>query len=306
MIKSAARAVFHASGAFSAIRWTKRKRLRILMYHRFPDREAIAKQCAHIRAHYTLVSLTQTADWLLGGGGWPDNALVVTVDDGYRDFYRVAYPVFREHDIPATVYLVTEFLDRRQWLWVDRVRWAYLNSPAGLGTPEQRRKAAYDAIEAAKQMPNQDRLAWLDQLPAELRVRVPEEAPPEYEPMTWDEVREAARGGIEFGAHTRTHPILSMLGGERDLSAEIAGSKRVVEEQLGRTVDHFCYPNGSARDFTPAATQVVRDAGFRTATTTFPGLVLPAADVLRLRRIGVDPGLEERYFAECAAGMHQK
>jgi hypothetical protein len=56
-------------------------------------------------------------------------------------------------------------------------------------------------------------------------------------------------------------------------------------------------------DFTTAAVQVVRAAGFRTATTTIPGMVSIAADVLRLRRIGVEPGLEERYFAECAAGL---
>ena len=104
MIKSIARQVFHASGALSAARWLKRRRLRILMYHRFHDRESIARQCAHIRAHYRPVSLTQAADWLLNRGGWPDNALVVTVDDGYRDFHQIAYPVFRDYGIPATVY----------------------------------------------------------------------------------------------------------------------------------------------------------------------------------------------------------
>jgi peptidoglycan/xylan/chitin deacetylase (PgdA/CDA1 family) len=303
-MKHILRAAFHRSGALSAARWLKRRRLRILMYHRFDDRETIARQCAHIRACCTPVSLTQAADWLRSGATWPDNALVVTVDDGYRDFYRIAWPVFREYGIPATVYLVTDFLDRREWLWVDRVRWVYRHAPSLQVTQEERLKQARAAIETAKRMPNQDRLAWLDGFSGELGVRPPEQAPPEYEPMSWDEVREASETGIEFGAHTRSHPILAMLAGERELAAEIAGSKRRIEEQLARPVDHFCYPNGSLSDFTSAAVHVVREAGFRTATTTVPGLVAPEDDALRLRRIGVDPGYEERYFAECAAGLH--
>jgi peptidoglycan/xylan/chitin deacetylase (PgdA/CDA1 family) len=303
-VKHILRAAFHGSGAIHAARWIKRNRLRVLMYHRFHDREAIARQCAHIRDRYTPVSLKQVADWLLGGLPWPQNALVVTVDDGYRDFYQVAWPVFREYGIPATVYLVTDFVDRYEWLWLDRVRWMYRHSPALQGGEDERLRRARAAGEAAKRMPNQDRLAWLERLPEELGVRPPEQVPSEYEPMSWDEVREASEAGIEFGAHTRSHPILAMLAGERELAAEIAGAKRRIEAQLGRSVDHFCYPNGSLNDFTAEAVQVVRDAGFRTATTTVPGLVVPGDDGLRLRRIGVDPGYEERYFAECAAGLH--
>jgi peptidoglycan/xylan/chitin deacetylase (PgdA/CDA1 family) len=303
-MKHILRAAFHGSGALGAIRWVKRRRLRILMYHHFDDREAIARQCAHIRACYTPVSLKQAADRLLSGATWPDNALAVTVDDGYRDFYQVAWPVFREYGIPATVYLVTDFLDRHQWLWFDRVRWMYRHAPSLQGAGEERLKKAHTVVEAAKRMPNPDRLAWLEGLPEELGVHPPEQAPPEYEPMSWDEVREASETGIEFGAHTRSHPILAMLAGERELAAEIAGSKRRIEEQIGRPVDHFCYPNGSRRDFTAAAVQEVRAAGFRTATTTTPGLVIPGADALGLPRIGIDPGYEERYFAECAAGLH--
>jgi peptidoglycan/xylan/chitin deacetylase (PgdA/CDA1 family) len=303
MIKSTARLVFHASGALHAARWLKRRQLRILMYHRFRDRDAIARQCTHIRAHYTPVSLSQAADWLQSGA-WPDNALAITVDDGYRDFYQIAYPIFREYGMRATVYLVSDFVDRRQWLWVDRVRWSYLNSATALGSREERLKTAYTAIEAAKLMANSERLAWLDSLPAALGVQPPEQPPPDYEPMTWDEVRDAAMHGIDFGAHTVTHPILSRLGAPAELRAEIEGSKRRLESELGRPVEHFCYPNGASHDFTAEAVDIVRAAGFRTATTTGPGTVSRGDDPYRLRRIGVAPDYEERYFAECATALH--
>jgi peptidoglycan/xylan/chitin deacetylase (PgdA/CDA1 family) len=305
-LKRAAKAAFYKAGGVGMARWINRKGLRILMYHRFGGRGDLARQCAHIRANYAPVSMAQVAAWLEHSAELPENALAVTVDDGYRDFYQSAYPVFREHGIPATVYLVSEFLDRRLWLWVDQVRYAFLHGQApraDLATPQARQRAAYQMTEAAKRMPNAERLRLLAGLPDQLQVALPGEAPPEFEPLRWDEVREMAAGGIEFGAHTRTHPVLSRVPGADELVDEIAGSKRQIEQQLGRPVDHFCYPNGSNEDFGADAVEAVRAAGYRTAVTTEKGLNYPGADRFQLVRIGVEPGLDQDYFERCAAGF---
>jgi peptidoglycan/xylan/chitin deacetylase (PgdA/CDA1 family) len=305
-LKQVAKAAFNRAGGVGMARWINRKCLRILMYHRFSSRDDLARQCAHIRASYAPVSMSQVAAWLEHGAALPENALAVTVDDGYRDFYQVAYPVFREYGIPATVYLVSEFLDRKLWLWVDQVRYAFLHGQArraDLATPEARRRAAYEMTEAAKRIPNAERLRLLAGLPDQLQVVLPPEAPAEYEPLRWDEVREMAGAGIEFGAHTRTHPILSRVDGAAELADEIGGSKRRIEQHLDRPVDHFCYPNGANEDFGAAALEAVRAAGYRTAVTTEKGLNDRAANRFRLVRIGVEPGLEQNYFERCAAGF---
>jgi len=317
-LKNAARIAFHKTGGLNIARWMNRKGLRILMYHRFAARESLARQCAHIRAHYSPVSLSQAADWLIDGGRLPENALAVTVDDGYRDFYRVAYPVLREHGIPATVYLVSDFVDGSGWLWVDQVQYEFLHARAPvfqielrgqpprtleLGTLEARRAAARAWIEAAKKLSNTERLRLLESLPGQLSVRLPQEPPAEYEALRWEEVREMAAAGIQFGAHTRTHPILSRLDGERELAFEIEGSKRQIEKQLGRAVDHFCYPNGAREDVGPEVVKAVRAAGFRTAVTTESGLNYGGEDPFRLLRIGVETGYDADYFERCAAGF---
>jgi len=297
--KQAAKTAFHKAGGVAMARWMNRKGLRILMYHRFGDREALARQCAHLRAHYAPVAMAQVADWLWQGTPMPANAMAVTVDDGYRDFYQVAYPVLREYGIPATVYLVSEFLDRKLWLWVDQVRYAYRHGKAR--SPGM--AAAYETTEALKRMPNAERLRLLAALPEQLQVTLPEEAPAEYEALRWDEVREMAAGGIEFGAHTRTHPVLSRLTALEELADEIGGSKFRIEQELGRPVDHFCYPNGSNEDFGEDAVAAVRAAAYRTAVTTVKGLNYEGANGFRLARIGVEPGLELDYFERRAAGF---
>jgi hypothetical protein len=70
----------------------------------------------------------QVADRLHSGEWLPDNALAGTVDDGYRHFLDVAYPVFAAHGIPVAVCLVTDFVERKCWLWFGRVTCAFLRS----------------------------------------------------------------------------------------------------------------------------------------------------------------------------------
>jgi Polysaccharide deacetylase len=112
--KRAARSVFFNIGG-----------LRILMYHRFPDRSGLEWQCRHLREHYHVISLSEAVCALTSRQPLPPHAVAITIDDGHRDFHQIAWPVFTAYGIPVTVYLVTGFLDGELWLWTDQVRYAF-------------------------------------------------------------------------------------------------------------------------------------------------------------------------------------
>jgi peptidoglycan/xylan/chitin deacetylase (PgdA/CDA1 family) len=317
-LKRAARTAFHRTGGLRIARWIHRKGLRILMYHRFPNARGLEEQCRHLRECYCPLSLTEAAERLQSGADLPPNSVAITIDDGYRDFYATAWPVFSAYRLPVTIYVVTDFLDRRIWLWIDQVHYAFRHStqcafrmelPRGatlefaLGSEEQRRLAARQTCEALKLLPNEDRLAALKSLPHLLALQLTPVPPAGCEPLTWDEARKLVSQGVEFGAHTRTHPILSRVKSPAGLKDEIAGSKRRLEEVLAVPVRHFCYPNGAERDISVEAVETVRSAGYQTAVTTTTGLNAPGADLFRLRRIGVDPGYDRDYFQQCAAAI---
>ncbi len=99
-------------------------------------------------------------------------------------------------------------------------------------------------------------------------------------PLTWAQVREMARHGIAFGAHTITHRSLPGLSSE-ELEQEVAGSRRLVAERAGVAVDTFCYPRGH---FDERVKEAVRAAGFSLACTTMPGCVTPDTHPFSLRR----------------------
>ena len=64
--------------------------------------------------------------------------------------------------------------------------------------------------------------------------------------MTWEEVSELDRAGMEIGGHTRTHPILTALATDALLDHEITGGKQILEKHLGHPITIFAYPFGSS------------------------------------------------------------
>ena len=324
--KTIARAAIRHAGGLQLIRRLNRNSLRILMFHRFGPprpglRETLERRCAHLRRFYHPLSLSAAAQAWRAGNPLPPNAVAVTVDDGFRDFYELAYPVFAAQGIPATVYLVTDFMDGRLWLWPDRLRYAVEHAavpmleatlPSGerlkleLATAPDRERALTALGDAAKRLPDADRRRFLDEIPRLLGASVPDHPPADYAPLTWDSAREMAANGIEFGAHTRTHPILSRVETEAALDEEIAGSKRRIEQELGRPVLHFCYPNGRPEDVGDRAVECVERSGFETAVVTSQGFNFRGADRFRLKRIPADPSYSDAFFEEYVAGVHAR
>ncbi len=151
---------------------------------------------------------------LEAGSSLPPYSIAITIDDGYRDFYETARPVFGAYGLPVTVYAVTDFVDGKLWLWVDQVHYAFQHTtqpalrmelPQGemlqlpLGSEGQRRLAARKTCEALKRLPNDVRLVALERLPEMLAVRIPQQPPPGDEPLSWEEVRKLPGQPRQYG-----------------------------------------------------------------------------------------------------------
>jgi peptidoglycan/xylan/chitin deacetylase (PgdA/CDA1 family) len=73
-----------------------------------------------------------------------------------------------------------------------------------------------------------------------------------------------------MAAHTASHPILTRISLD-EASTELLRSKRNVEEEIGKPVLSFAYPNGQAADFNNEIMDRVHQAGFEIAFTLLPG-----------------------------------
>jgi peptidoglycan/xylan/chitin deacetylase (PgdA/CDA1 family)/GT2 family glycosyltransferase len=102
--------------------------------------------------------------------------------------------------------------------------------------------------------------------------------------MTAEQIRYWAAQGIEFGAHTRTHPDLRKLSAA-ELAAEVSGSKNELASLLGSPVVSFAYPYG---ELSEAASELARSE-FDLAFTSERGLNYLRTDPHLLRRINISP-----------------
>jgi len=257
--------------------------------------ETFERQIEFLAARYRCVRMDDVAEALDGGKPLPANAVAVTFDDGYADNHRHAYPILRRHGVPAMFYLVAGCLDGEAPLWPSEVRSIVhratarrLDDPLTGATWDLRgpggREAAIAALkEVLVSLPRGEREAAL----AELRARCAPEGRAPRVMLTWAEIEEMRAGGMEFGAHTVSHPRLPALP-PAEAAAEIRESKTRLEARFRAPVDHFSYPNPSKGLHVDAGVRrLVAGARFRTAVTSLPGYVLAADDRLELKRLVV-------------------
>jgi peptidoglycan/xylan/chitin deacetylase (PgdA/CDA1 family) len=319
--KKVARIALHRMGGLAVLRAQHRREFGVLMFHLFSEqtRANVEAFCEHITRNFEPVSLSAIVDALEGRKSLPDNALAVTVDDGYRSFIQHGHPVFLKHGVPVTLYAVAGFSEGSLWLWPDQISFGLQNSTRGvirapigddkvlelpLGTSQEKTDAIFLLTENLKVTSNERRLDFLAKFGGICGVEIPVHPPSDCEAMNWEELRAVASDGVEIGCHTETHPILSRLSDPLELEREIRGAKEHLEERLGFPVRHFCYPNGRAIDIGDAAIRCVRDAGFASAVTCVLGLNTTRVDRLGIQRIPFGNAIDFDYGAELLAGLH--
>ncbi len=281
----------------------KVRNVQILTYHRVNDEgdaffpgvpvRAFAEQMDYLAHRCNVLPLGEAVARLLDRDV-PENAVVVTFDDGYRDNYLNAFPILRRLSLPATVFLATDAIGGSAPLWHDRVFAAfrktrqtelrdYLAGSWSLRSVSDKLAAQRRVLVFLRTLDEFDRDAWIERLMERLEIEEHHHHPRLM--LSWSEVKEMALHGITFGSHTMSHPVLSRLAPER-MRAEIMGSKKVIEGQLGMEVSAFAYPNGTQDDFTPAVKNMVRECGYRCGVTTIFGTNGEGQDVYELRRGG--------------------
>jgi len=150
-----------------------------------------------------------------------------------------------------------------------------------LNTIKEKRRAYVDIIRKLKDIQIDERNDCLKQIEKYLG------RPGDGEPvmLNWNQVRTMRQHNISFGAHTCSHPILTRMPLD-DAEREIAGSKSIIEQELGSTVRHFAYPNGRPEDFNTELENFCKELGFESVSTCNYGQNNNSSDVWALRRIG--------------------
>ncbi len=260
---------------------------RILMLHGTPRRHArlLEQVLRYVSRHFTVVPLSS-----LASGGELRGKLAITFDDGLRNNVEVAYPLLQAFGLCATFFVCPGLVEQRGWLWNQEAR-----QRLGRLGPQERQELAFEldcGAEVESIVYRMKRLPLRERQHAEARIRAltprfraTDAERHEFDLAGWSELRALDPRVVAVGSHTLTHPILPSLG-PAALEDEVGGSRRVLEERLGRPVDTFAYPNGDAD---PATVSCVR-RHYAAAVTVEEGVHAPGGDPHLIPRINVPGG----------------
>ncbi|HSR13096.1 MAG TPA: polysaccharide deacetylase family protein [Thermodesulfobacteriota bacterium] len=158
---------------------------------------------------YRVVSVDRFFDFLEFKAPLPPRSVLITIDDGRRSAYDIAFPALKQHGFPATLFIYTDSL------------------------LEKRGK------------------------------------------LSWDQLREMSREGMEIQCHAKSHASLTHQGKKQtfreyfaNLERELSLSKDLIHKQLNREVKYLAYPFG---DCSPLVIEMARKLGYRGAFTAARG-----------------------------------
>jgi len=124
--------------------------------------------------------------------------------------------------------------------------------------------------------------------------------------LTWPEVKELHRCGIEFGSHTVHHPELVDLPWP-EIQSEISDSKSQIETRIGNRIRGFAYPYAfpqTRRDFVGRFKDLLMAGGYESCVTTQIGRYWPGDDLLQIKRLPVNSVDDSALFQAKLTGAY--
>jgi peptidoglycan/xylan/chitin deacetylase (PgdA/CDA1 family) len=327
--KLAVLAICRAVGLFALARWLTRQHLNILCYHGFElvDEAAFRpklfirpgtfekRMAAISRLGFRVVRLDEAIDRLYSGS-LPERSVVITVDDGFHSFQRLAVPALRRHGFPATVYVTTYYVQRRnpvfrlliQYLfWKSRERRLDLdgapwnqNRQVDMTDPVRMNQAMWELIEyGERHCSEEQRCALSQQLASLLRVGHDDIVRARIlHLMSPDELRTLAECDISVELHTHRHSFSSQ---DEDLARrEIQDNRSALGQWVAGERRHFCYPSGLWDQRQWAWLDAM---GVRSSTTCVPGLNDASTPRHALRRLLDSEDMHQLEFEAALSGF---
>jgi peptidoglycan/xylan/chitin deacetylase (PgdA/CDA1 family) len=193
-------------------------------------------------------------------GTLPPNSMFLSFHDGYGGNFETALPILQSFGVRANFFIPTAFVGTERRFWVDildaafkytRVKEIRIASDQGedvftLDTQADRLKAVFVMRKSLKLFPETARPQQMNLILNQLGWSSSEDVPrlgPHERNMNWGQIQELADSGMEIGSHTHQHIILACQD-EATIRYEMKTSKELIESNLEKPCNLFCYPNG--------------------------------------------------------------
>lgn len=262
--------------------------------------DTFEKHLTWIKDYFSIVDLNDWTKRIANNEPVPNKACAITFDDGWKDNYQYAFPVLKEHNCPATIFLVADYIDTNTTFWPEKL--GFVLSRIAKESPDLFSHNTFSWLKMLNcryrfnsEVPSRDEL---DEIICAAKIhtddflheRVNEIAKLANLELNFNdilaisEISEMHKSElINYGSHTATHTRMSESLSGDILQTELVKSKLNLQSRLNLPITLFCYPNG---DITQTASDLVKQT-YAAAVTTESGWNSANTNFYNLKRIGL-------------------
>jgi peptidoglycan/xylan/chitin deacetylase (PgdA/CDA1 family)/glycosyltransferase involved in cell wall biosynthesis len=260
----------------------EKKTTRLLCFHNISDKsdlsypslkpELFYRLMKHLDKNYDIISISD----LLNIPSSVKHPLLLTFDDGYKNFLEYALPVLREFKAPAINNIIVDCVENERPFWTQRLNYALsyifrhyrkinfiwdeiiIQNMDKVVSPQQLSLYIYKKLLSIE---HDKRENFLNDIEDHFYVEQPEN----WGLMNWREIQLCSENGVSIGSHTMTHNTLTTIGDKEILRFEIVESKNVIEKHIQKNVEAIAFPNGI---FDDRCIEMAKEAGYKYLLTT--------------------------------------
>lgn len=264
----------------------------------FIDESIFLAQIKFLKQNFDVLSLRHAIS-KLRTGSLQKPTVAITFDDGFQNNYEIVLPILRKERLPATIFLTTGLIDTNDTLWscrlmralantkIDKLEWN--GSQFYLSGIRAKTHASKLIQKKLKAFPHPELLNELRKIIFELGddPEYPIEESSPFRMLNRTAITKMAKEElIDFGAHTHSHTILSLLSSEYQ-QREIKQSIIEVEKLTGKSCTLFAYPNGRSQDYNEESIRILLSCGVKSAVTLVEDVNNPKTPALEMMRYGI-------------------
>lgn len=297
------------------LKYLKNKKLTIFLFHgviknnpfevrnytnKHIDHFLFAKCMSSLAKNGNPISMDEVLRIYKNKENFPDKSFAITFDDGFENNLSLAYPILHDFKIPSTMYITSNFVDKNEMSWVDKIEQAvectkkkevflpWGKRPFKLNSTNEKIFFLNNIRRYVKHHKNikpyllSKNLCYnlgfdnITNLKNELDLKI-----------NWNQVKATKKNNLlSIGGHGHTHSILSYLN-QADLFKEIKLCTSLIKKKGKIETPHFSYPEGLKHCYSKKVIQVLKKFNYQCSPTAIKGINVKTRDLFNLNRIMV-------------------
>ena len=209
-----------------------------------------------------------------------NKTICITIDDGYKDNLSFGFEIFKKHKIPFCIYTCASFLERKANMWwfgledylLQHSNMVFNDEKIDLSTIERKNLAFLKIRDylISKINDYENAKGAMQEIGINYDIEKYNDLALNYDDINF--MLNDKSGLFTLGHHTYSHPIFNNINDEA-IKQDIAKANDIFQNHFGFIPKHFAYPFGSKIEVSKRHFELIKNLGFKRATTTRHGSI---------------------------------